>query len=112
MTIYKETMYKLIKENGLSGEAISKEFGKSPNWIASMFSPHGWHDFDVVYIRAFCNILKCTEKDLCKKPYAKEENRPKEDYYGLITDGFKMVHADLQHLVALMNRYWGNNEND
>lgn len=110
MTIYKETMYKLLKQNGLTGEVLSKEFGKAPNWLAGTFSPRGWHEFDTVYTKAFCQILHCNEKELGAKPYANEENRPKEDTYELIVDGFKMIHADLQHLVALMNRYWGGEE--
>lgn len=110
MTIYKETMHKLLKQNNITGEMLSKEFGKSPNWLAGIFSPRGYHDFDSVYTKAFCQILHCTEKELGAKPYANEENRPKEDSYEMIVDGFKMIHADLQHLVALMNKYWGEGE--
>lgn len=110
MTIYRETMYKLLKENGLTGEKVSREFGKSPNWLAGMFSPRGYHNFDTVYTKAFCQILHCTEKELGASPYIIKEVKPKEDTYGIIVDGFKMIHADIQHLIAVMHQCWGGEE--
>lgn len=123
--IYKETVEKMLKQHGMNKSEFNDAMGHGKSWFPTTFAK-GYYDISTANLRLWAFVIGCKEDELTEIPKAKEEpkaytiansaeamlmtdirlNKDMEELTALITDGFRMIHQDIQLLIETMDRYW------
>ena len=127
--VYRETIFPLIEGKKMSKQDFSELTGHNKTYINTILSP-GYRDVSRAQVMLWANILGVTDDDITAIPKYKEEPKPytttayavdaesvqeivakavndnAAELTGLITDGFRMLHQDIQLLIETMDRYW------
>ena len=121
--VYRETIFPLI-EGKMTKQDFSELTGHNKTYINTMMAP-GYRDVARAQVMLWANILGVAEDDITAIPKYKEEPKTftiakesedfikaitgakdNEELKELITDGFRMLHQDIQLLIEAMDRYW------
>ena len=116
--IWRETFERICGDCGLTKTDIEKRLGKGNGWLYHRLLK-GYGEFTKMEVFSIAAIVGCTEEELQEIPVAKGKVIPAEDFvtvkkleldmtelYALLTDGFRMLHLDLQILTETMDKYW------
>lgn len=120
--IYRETVDRVLDKYRLSKTEFNKMMGHGGSWYGTTFNK-GYYDISTANLRLWAFTIGCTEEELTEIPTAKKTPQPvcnvdSEIMYGavkredleeliaMLTDGFRMLHQDLQILTETMDKYW------
>ncbi len=124
--VYRETMDRILDGKGLERRDFNEMTGNSRSYFSTTFAK-GYADVTVQRLTMWRTLLGVSEEEIRAIPTskteaatpAKAETQPEvleeirkqgEETRALLTDGFAMIHQDIQMLIETMHRYWRSEE--
>lgn len=114
--IYRETVDKCLADHNMRKTDFCDAMGHTHGWYSVTFSK-GYYDITKANLRLWSIIIGCTEEELTAIPMARAISKDEipavdevkfdlTELIAMLTDGFRMLHKDLQILTETMDKYW------
>lgn len=112
--VYRETMDAVLAQKGITKAQFNDLIGCSGSYYTTTFQ-RGYADLTEARARMWANAIDVSIDLITAIPHSKKNTQHTEPTIelvdadrleGLILDGFRMIHQDIQLLIEAMDRYW------